>query len=320
MNTLKTLTLLLIALPQVLMSEERVFIHEETGIILPRTLGAFTMGTAHVFDEKELGVVVPYNSDGASVSVYIYTGGIPEDPENASPRKKVIDELVRSLGELRALEEMGIYERVTFADSGRMRGNENLFPFMYMPLTFDQVKDAGTGESINRRRRVSMIGVGLCKGHFVKVRYSFRRDEHQEEQEKRKEDFLNRFLTVVHEVFLRVHVEEYLETYMKMPLSEEGREALGAIVTYAERSELILVRIHSGVTPWFAIEDYPYSRELLGAYIAGQVYQQLRTNTFESDEDAGMKQVLEIYKLLREIDEKAYCEPLEKLLDAARLD
>ncbi|MEM0965144.1 MAG: hypothetical protein AAGJ81_03195 [Verrucomicrobiota bacterium] len=290
-------------------------LNNETGIILPKEIAGLKIGEKHVYDEPGLGKSVTYSGDGAYATVYIYNKNrtdLKDDPNHQA----IVEELSATLGEIRKVEELGIYENVVFGNSARKSGKDGTFTFLSMPINFDQVLDFDTREPIERRQRVSLVGVGLFDGSYVKLRYSIRKGKNLEEQERIRDEFVNDLVNLVLMVEIRSQVEGWLTEYMADPLSERGREVIGGIVAYAEKSPLIQIYIDPESMPWLEVDNYPYTSELLGAYLAGQVNAQLQTKIFESNEAAGMGQALEVYRLLREKDEAATLDDFEERLSS----
>ncbi len=297
-------------------AEEKAYLHAKTGIILPLEIEGLLLGEKHVYDEPGLGESVPYNGDGIVVTLYIYNmdlDDLKDDPNHTRIKK----ELSNAIGDVKGAEELGVYARVKIPDAATLLESENNFSFLSIPISYDQVQNMRTREAIEPLSRSSLIGMGIYKNHFIKLRYSFEPGEDQAEKEKQRDAFINSLVSLVREVDVRAEVKTRLATYLKDPLSDEGRDALGGIVVYAEKSELVQLTIHSGVMPWVDVDDYPYSSELLGAYIAGQVQYQLSHNDFTSNENAGRNQVVKVYEILKKTDENAVLDALEDNLEPA---
>jgi len=295
------------------MARGKAYLHEPTRILLPETIAGHQRGEPHVFSDPRLGEAIRYSDKNTTATVYFYPAD-PEKEQSSGQHEKASRELSKAIGELRRLEELGAYEHVNFAENGRISGNKNTFSFITVPGSFDMVKNPRTRETISRRKIETLIGVGVYRDHFVKLRYSSDRGTFTDEAKKKREAFAEKLVSIVLETHVRPEVQKWLGTYLEDPLGETGKTALGNIVAYAEESALIQIHLDFKVLPWMQIEDYPYSMELLGAFIAGQVQAQLNQQTFKNMENEGMDQVLKVYRQLRQRDEGAKIAELEKEL------
>ncbi|TVP79529.1 MAG: hypothetical protein EA353_06020 [Puniceicoccaceae bacterium] len=286
------------------------YLHSKTGIILPPKIAGLKLGRTHTYDDPGLGESVAYQSEYATATLYIYNYGrdaIKDDPGH----RQITDELIKATSALKEIEKLGVYEDVQVSESGRKSGKEGIFTFISVPASYVQVKNPKTREPINPIETNSLIGVGIYKNHYIKLRYSIRPEANLEDSIKVRDEFVSALTSLVIEVDLRPTVMEHLETYFEDPFSARGRDALGGIAVYAEKSYLVILTINPKVTPWFSIDDYPYGSELLGAYIAGQVHAQLSSGIYASNEAAGREQVLKVYKKLKSKDSRAFVKELE---------
>jgi hypothetical protein len=289
------------------------FFHRKTGIILPSAIETLKLEGKHTYDRPELGESVAYQGKNSTATIYFYDYGISDikdDPEH----HQISSELSRATSDLRKAEEIGIYDNVTINTSGVKSGKEGIFTFISLPASYTVVKNPRTNEPSPPIETISLIGVGIYKGHYIKLRYSITPGSDIEESLKTRDQFISALISLIIEVDLRPIVMEYLETYFNDPLSTEGRNALGAISTYAEESHLVRLSMNLKIAPWLSIDDYAYGSELLGAYIAGQVHSQLSSGIYKSNEAAGREQVLRVYKTLRLKDKKAIVKELENEL------
>ena len=306
--------LLVLCIPFSVMGAD-VYTHDQTGIILPHEIAEHKFNGKRVYEEKELGESVSYRHENATGTVYIYDynrNDIKDDPEHSL----IMKELSNATMVLKRLQEMGIYNDVKISKEGRVSGKDGLFVFISIPVTFNAIKSAETGEKIPPQAVNSMISVGIYKNNFIKIRYSFP-DMKQEDIKKKYEQrdaFINAVGQLIREVDVRKEIEKLISTYLIDPTTEEAEKARSVIVTYAKMSELVTITLESEKMPWLKVKDYPYGEDLLGAYIVGQVNYQLSNNHFETNNRAGMDQVLQVYTLLRNKDEKAIIQSLEKQL------
>ncbi len=273
------------------------------------------MGNSRVYEPKGLGESVAYHQADSTATIYIYDYNkkdIQDDPEHLL----ISEELSNTIGQIKKLQEMGVYENVDIGDKGSMYSDDSHFTLISIPVTYDTVKSFETGEKISPRTTHSMISIGIFSNNFIKIRYSLDLDEQDDEKKvhANRDEFISEIRKLILEVDLRKIVENYINIYRKDPCAEEAKGALGAIFTYADKSALIAISINSEVLPWMKLNDYPYGTDLLGAYVVGQVNYQLSTNVFENNDKFAMDQVLEVYKRLLAKDEKARIKSFDDLL------
>ena len=292
-----------------------VYTHDKTGIILPHEIAEHKFNSKRVYEEKELGESVSYRHENATATVYIYDYN-RNDIKDDSKHSLIVKELSNTTVMLKKLQEMEIYNDVKISKEGRVSGKDGQFIFISIPVTYNTIKSADTGEKIPPQAVNSMISIGIYKNHFIKIRYSFPHKEQDDLNKKyeQRDTFIDDIRKLILEVDIRKKVEDLFSIYLKDPFTEEGKDALGGIVAYAQMSPLVSIALNSEIMPWLKIKEYPYAKDLLSAYIAGQVDYQLSSNDFESNHKAGMDQVLQIYKLLRIKDEKAKIPYLEEKL------
>lgn len=292
-----------------------IYIHAKTGIIFPYEIAAHTYKGKDVYDEKELGEAVSFRNETATATVYIYDynrNDIIDNEEHALIKA----ELSNSFAVLRKLQEMGIYDNIKIDQKGRISGNSGKFVFISVPVTYNSVKDAKTGKKTPPEAIESMISIGIFRNHFIKIRYSFSRDKQTDINKtyEKRDAFIDDIRKLVLEVDLKEGIKKFISVYTKDPLSDEAEAALKFIVTYGRMSPLVIISLNYEKMPWLKQKDYPYSKELIGAYIVGQIDCQLTNNRFEPDEASAMNQVMQVYKLLRDKDDKAVIQAFEEEL------
>ena len=65
--------------------------------------------------------------------------------------------------------------------------------------------------------------------------------------------------------------------------------------------------------PWMSLENYPYSADLMIAFVAGNLQRQFKSQNFDPKPYHGLRRVLEVYD---EIRQKQDSPPVPELNDA----
>jgi hypothetical protein len=101
----------------------------------------------------------------------------------------------------------------------------------------------------------------------------------------------------------RTQVLKAIEIFGAEPLSDRGGAMASGIVTFADDSKDVVVRIGPDLYPWLVSEpSVKYKGELLTALIAGNVRSQLETGVVRSDAYSGMLFLFRIYSHLKAND------------------
>ena len=104
--------------------------------------------------------------------------------------------------------------------------------------------------------------------------------------------------------------------FAQSPASKEGKAAAATIVTFAEDSEDVLVRISPAALPWVGEgKNYKFGPILLAAYVAGNVESQLNSGKKGNDSYAGIQQVMKTYAQLKKTDKTLSIPEIQKFID-----
>lgn len=295
--------------------------HEESGVWLPQRLGGLTMRSGYRYETSELGVSLRYEDEEGRVraDVYVYPCSQPHATEEEK-LKTVSGEAGAALGEVKEMEKQGRYTKVEYGEGESWRlptGPKEKTVFVEVPLSYVIHEDEGTGEAATQVR--SRLGVAVVGDYFVKVRYTYPADR-KEEGEAESVAWVAKARVALSEPYLRTMVEEALKKYHQDPLSAEGEEAAGSVVTYAEESPFVWLTIPSEIVQWGELcnKVAPDSHlHLLRAYIIGGVEASLKEPTADAVTQAAMASTADIYRRIKKQHADLKVNELEKLAEAA---
>ena len=152
----------------------------------------------------------------------------------------------------------------------------------------------------------------------MKVRHTFvlaPEEEINEERRKKRMEFLGNIRKLISDPSVREEVFDAIGNLEKNPSDED---AVGTVVGYADASALVQVSISAVHLPFFEVEDFEGSTELLAAFIAGNIQAQFTENAFYSHYEEGVHRMLDAYEILREQGKCAAHEQLDKWLAAKK--
>jgi hypothetical protein len=151
--------------------------HPATGLIFPDGVEGIIRGNVNDFEGKNpgLGVSVPYDRPGITVTVYIYTFGFKSIPNDLlSPILK--NHFAQVMNDIYEVEKRGYYkfvkktaEEITFLRADKT-GPQALF------ASFSYVQNG-----VERLSKVYLLG---HKQHFVKIRFTYDKSVHAQVEEK----------------------------------------------------------------------------------------------------------------------------------------
>ncbi len=296
-------------------SSAEVYTHEKTGIIFPHKVAEHEIKSTDIFDEKGLGESVSFGYEKATGTVYIYNYNLNDIKDN-SEHSPIMQELSNAVMVLKNLEEQKVYADLNISKEGRVFGNNSSFVLISVPVTYNDIKSTDTGEKISSLAVDSMISVGIYRNHFIKIRYSIPHNEQDDLKKsyEQRDAFIEDIRKIILEVEIRENMKKVISAYQKDPYSEKGRSLFNFIANYAKMSRVIDIIIDSDLITLLNIKEYPYWKDLMNSYIAGQTIYQITNNHFENSHEAGMEQLIRDYKHLKNNNEKAVLESIEELL------
>jgi hypothetical protein len=295
--------------------------HEESGVRLPQKLGDLTMQGGLRYETPELGVSMRYeNEDGrVRADVYVYPCSQPHVTEEEK-LKAVSGEAGAALGEVKEMEKRKRYAKVEYGEGESWRlpvDPKEKTVFVEVPLSYVILEDAGAGAASTQVR--SRLGVAVVGDYFVKVRYTYPADR-KEEGEAESVEWVKKVRVALSEAYLRTMVVEALKKYHQDPLSKEGAEEAGSVVTYAEESPFVSLTIPSELIQWGEVcnKVAPDSHlHLLRAYIVGGVEASLKDQTGDDVVEAAMARTRDVYKRIKAQHAGLKVDEMEKLVEAA---
>ncbi|MEM6820494.1 MAG: hypothetical protein AAF558_00950 [Verrucomicrobiota bacterium] len=295
---------------------QTAFRHEATKILFPRQIDAFVLESKTTYSPAEkLGISLQYvEPEKAKVDIFIYTKGLDQvarDPENSL----AFAELAAMQRGVQQIEVRGFYSDTLISQQVKAHNVgtglvEEPVVFLSSSAAFRQILTPDEKPIPDSQLQYSWGAVAIFENHFVKIRYITQEDG----RETMFTAFLNRFGFLLLEPQLQGKVVMWLNTYTSSPLSKQGKLALDNVLGYAESSPLIRIQLPKEYTPWKTRTKYPYSKELLGASIAGQVREQILTQDFSPKPFLGLLQVLSVYPELKADDTKARVSELDEFL------
>lgn len=136
---------------------------KETGVSLPKKIGAFTFIERHDFEVKEAGYSLSYNSPASKVTIYVYNFGNDTIPDGKT--SDLVDgQMVGAIDGIKIFEERGHWK-----DVAEMKGD------LPMPkLVLQKFQAAGFTYSEKEKPCHGYAFVTAQGNHFLKIRVTQR--------------------------------------------------------------------------------------------------------------------------------------------------
>lgn len=116
-----------------------------------------------------------------------------------------------------------------------------------------------------------------------------------------------------------LRVTEAITVFQQDPLTAQGVAAAGLILEFAEKSNLVEVKLYPPVFPWLGSDAYPpYSDLLAAGYAAGDIQAQLASGVRGEQTLPAVQMTLRIYEKIKNDDKDFKLPVMETLLDAQR--
>lgn len=310
------------------------YVHEQTNIILPTEIAGFVVDSICDFAEADYdgtNVSLRFFDEVTKADVYLYEVNIPEeDFLERSEATELKDRYAIEISEMsstrefvrKKAEEGEIYHDVEIpkqADIDQFGPDDALKGMVSAIMRYRESKsepdEAGFGQAL----RESCIAVSLVEENwFLKVRHTFvlaPEEEINEERRKKRVEFLGHIRKLISDPSVR---EEVFDAIGKLEKNPSDEDAVGTVVGYADASALVQVSISAVHLPFFAVEDFEGSTELLAAFIAGNIQAQFTENAFYSHHEEGVHRMLDAYAILREQGKCAAHEQMDQWLAAKK--
>ncbi|MEZ5300702.1 MAG: hypothetical protein R3F11_08600 [Verrucomicrobiales bacterium] len=286
-----------------------------TKLVLPGSLGALPLTDLHRFDDKRFGISLRYGFDGAVwADVYVYP--VPAEDEGKGAAETADNAARQAIDEMNQMAERGEYADVEAGEITETTAKTSAgdIPLIEREVSF-KMKVRGIKRPIQ-----SILAVANYRGALVKIRASYEANRAGEEGPQLLADAMDGFRLALIDEDWRKNLQPKLETYFADPLSEDGRRAGGAIVTYAEESSVARIHIGDRFTSW--LDDLPKDSveraDLLRAQIAGNIAKQVRTGDFQSQEKAAVRQLAKVYEMIQKEKPDFRSEGVEALIGHLR--
>jgi len=298
---------------------DKAYVHEPTGIVLPREMTGYGIESITDYADSDFdggNLSVKYRGDVVNLDIYLYK------PDESAESERELFEFERATGAIQRLAEEKKYyidlempETATVLEYGleehprRMISTE-----MNYRETIEDRNTAGFGEA----KRESFLGVTFVEDFAVKIRHTYVLSGEKETDDLRRETrgkAVNFILGVIKEADFWPVVEEAIETLKTDPTDPD---AASIVVAFTEASRLLQVTVASDWLPFLAEDDFENSTALLACFIAGNIAAQQQDQTFESQNLAGVRRMLEAYETLREAGKCEQHDVLESWLDEVK--
>jgi len=151
--------------------------HPATGLTFPDSVEGIVRGDVTDFEGKNpgLGVSVPYDRPGITVTVYIYTFGFKSIPSDlSSPTLK--NHFAQVMNDIYEVEKRGYYKSVKKTAEG--------VTFLRADKTDPQALSASFSYVQNGVERLSKVYLLGHRQHFVKIRFTYDKSVQAQVEEK----------------------------------------------------------------------------------------------------------------------------------------
>ena len=172
--------------------------------------------------------------------------------------------------------------------------------------TISEDSTTGFGEA----KRESFLGVTFVEEYAVKIRHTFVRSNDGDVDDQRRQsrdEVVNVILRAIKEADIRPAVVEAIK---KLQVDPTDPDSAAIVVGIAEASQILQVTVASEWLPFPDDENFEHGTDLLASFVAGNIEAQFRKQSFESQNLAGVKRMVEAYKTLRKFEK---CEKVDVL-------
>ncbi|MFC1766147.1 hypothetical protein ACFL6U_29245 [Planctomycetota bacterium] len=291
------------------------FSDEGLGITFPTILGGLAYRDMQDYGDPALGYSLRYQSSFTPIKadVYVYDRGIIGIPTGYD-NEAVLTEGDITKAELTLLEMEGEYSQVkhikrdVFPAEGDIQFSWDRFEFV------SQRHPKAWGHCVSE---CYVTGLG---GRFVKLRLTY-----QKEIYLMGEAYAQQVVTGLREVLKTSRfphrpaspkdILQAIAQFRKDPLAMETEVATRQIIGYVQESDAVLVSMGPECCPWFADKSCRQPYVLLTAYVAGNMEPQLKEGVVEDHAYAGVLQVIETYKQLRQQEQLDTVPSIDQWID-----
>ncbi|MDB6137308.1 MAG: hypothetical protein JWO94_380 [Verrucomicrobiaceae bacterium] len=291
--------------------------HEGTGLRYPQKLGDYRLRLGFQDRNEAAGVALSYVHESKNIRGDVVIFPTTED---VNKQKDVMaylhgehDKLVKDLE--KASKEQG------FAEISHTPVEERAVNLWQgnLPLTVQSFEFGPTAQDdeLVKPRTSQWFGVALYQDYFVQMSI-VRPSASGAEGEKMRDDLVQLFLQCIREPTVAPEMMNLCRTYVRNPLTKEGRDAADALMEYSRASPVFKVAFPGELlTPVLDVASavsQEMAADLLRSYIVGSAVVALQGGTADQSIEEGARVLAHVYGELKKQNDRIKSDVMEQLL------
>ncbi|MDB6119962.1 MAG: hypothetical protein JWO08_3743 [Verrucomicrobiaceae bacterium] len=301
----------------VLPSDGTPWTHEGTGLRYPQIMGSFRLRLGFRDKRDEAGIAISYVHESKNIKGDVVIFPCPKDLN----KEKDVMAYLRGEHEKLVKELKAVSKELGYAELSHTEVEERAVNLWEgnLPLT---VQSFEFGPSINndeltKPNTSQWFGLALYQDHFVQMSI-VRPSVSGKEGEGLRDELVRLFLQCIREPSVTPEMLKLCRSYVKDPLTKEGRGAADALFQYSKASPVFKIVFPGEVlTP--AIEtaakaDKESASDLLRAFIVGSGVVALQNGTADQSLEEGSRIMGHVYEELKKQNAQVKSELMEELL------
>ncbi|HYF33786.1 MAG TPA: hypothetical protein VD994_00740 [Prosthecobacter sp.] len=303
------------------------WLHGKTGLRFPHELAGMTCENGFDYGDVPSGESLRYVNRDLRIRADVYVFPCPHPLDTPAAVKEATR--IEAQNVLAGLEEMakrGLYSHIR--QNTATYKEVDLYPESagksgWLEFTVNAVIHEKSPAGDSEQDILSYGGIGVFRDHFVKVRCTVPA-ENNKEVEKQISDFVGavRFCTFM-EPGLRAEMRRHIRAYRVDPFSDAARDAVGAMVFYAEETPTLFFSVSGKVAtlggslkPSVADAD----KEFMGAFFIGAVDAGVREPPPKTVdlEQGGAEEMVRLYERLKKNSPKLQSNEMDVFVKATK--
>ncbi|MDB4673368.1 hypothetical protein OAF27_01010 [Verrucomicrobiales bacterium] len=280
---------------------------------IPGNLDGCVLRDSRAYENPAEGISYKFSRESSTgvATLFIYDGGRDTLPDDTSGTysKRIVDGAISTL---RMVEEKGIYKNVNHTEtkiiSWKQDGGAEAFR-AFASATYSKLE----GEEKKEVPVRSLIAATIFNKQIFKLRYTERVDLDgnnldTNDLDARAKGILNAFDQIFNEQRLLESAKGSINTFLAAPASTEGQAAGRKLFEFASAASLPAIEIDISILSNLGKSDEESEEEesvsllLLQTYIAGNVAEQITSESWKDSPEPGFAVAKSAYKALRKKD------------------
>lgn len=302
-------------------AEGRPWKHAGTGLSFPQMIGGCRLAGEFRYKEGG-GAFIRYENLGDRARADLFFFPHPAKPATEQDARDVINrELDAVVANIQEGTRAGRYKDLILDEPGD--GEIPLWPSGSAPLSARSLlvtRVAVTNKGVEEARLKQWIGVTLCNGSVITIRYTHPTDTGDAGEQALKA-FAGAIFQIIKDPGLRADMKRLVGAYLADPFSKEAGQAAAAVLAYLKQTPFVFAPVPAEpITSWldhFKKISPGAESHLLRAFVLGSAQAAMNEMDSPTCLTAGAKQFLLVYQELVKRQPELRHPPVEELAAAA---